>query len=182
MSEPTHQTVHLERGKHRDPAEGVCVMELASMLAEEPFSDHPLSVCPVIGAVLRAYNDNVLHDRRQELYRFASLAVGTKAGDALQARRIELCREWITSHRGERRRGLRRLVPPTALPGDVNEPETVGVATARLAIRRARRDPRVHAEFLAFVERLVRIGDEPGARQPFIGTGTAAPTNASVPS
>ena len=29
------------------------------MLAGDPFSDHPPSVCPVIGSFLRAYNDRV---------------------------------------------------------------------------------------------------------------------------
>jgi hypothetical protein len=34
------------RGQHANPERGVCVMELASMLAGEPFTDHPRSVCP----------------------------------------------------------------------------------------------------------------------------------------
>ena len=33
------------------------------MLAGEPFSDHPESVCPVIGSFLRAYNDMAAWDR-----------------------------------------------------------------------------------------------------------------------
>ena len=52
----SHQTVRLSAGRHSSPAEGVCVMELASMLAHEPFSDQQRSVCPVIAAFLRAYN------------------------------------------------------------------------------------------------------------------------------
>jgi len=35
-------------------------MELASMLAGEPFSDHPDSVCPTIAGFLRAYNEFVV--------------------------------------------------------------------------------------------------------------------------
>ena len=54
MSDPTHQTVRLSRGKHASPRSGACVMELASMLAGEPFSDRPDCACPVIGAFLRA--------------------------------------------------------------------------------------------------------------------------------
>ena len=34
---PSHQTVRLARGKHSSPRDGVCVMELASMLAGEQF-------------------------------------------------------------------------------------------------------------------------------------------------
>ena len=41
MTCTTHQTVKLSRGKHDSPDEGACVMELASMLAGEDFSDHP---------------------------------------------------------------------------------------------------------------------------------------------
>jgi len=41
MGPVTHQTIRLSRGKHSSPEEGACVMELASMLAGEPFSDHP---------------------------------------------------------------------------------------------------------------------------------------------
>jgi len=52
-----YQTITLSQGKHGSPEDGVCVVELASILAGEPFTDHPQSVCPVIGAFLRAYND-----------------------------------------------------------------------------------------------------------------------------
>jgi hypothetical protein len=43
-------------------------MELASMLAGEPFSDQPKSVCPVVAAFLRGYNDAVDDETRQDLY------------------------------------------------------------------------------------------------------------------
>ena len=36
------------------------------MLAGEPFSDQPASVCPVIGSFLRAYNDSIDDGRRQD--------------------------------------------------------------------------------------------------------------------
>src|ERR687885_2466316 len=79
----SHQTVRLRRGKHASPEKGVCVMELASMLAGEPFSDRPQAVCPVIGAYLRSYNDVVDDDRRQDLYRYAAEAIGPAgAGEA----------------------------------------------------------------------------------------------------
>ena len=167
MNEPTHQTVRLARGKHSHPADGVCVMELASMLAREPFTDHPASVCPVIGAVLRAYNDNIGDRRRQDLYRFASLAVGTRAGHAVLERRIELCRDWVAAHQGPGRRGLRGLLPARpVLPDRTDPPDMVGAAVARLAIRRARRDQDFHADMLRFLERLIACGAEtPGSRE-----------------
>ena len=57
MSTTTFQTVRLARGRHQSPDQGACVMELASMLAGERFSDQPRTVCPVIAGFLRAYND-----------------------------------------------------------------------------------------------------------------------------
>jgi hypothetical protein len=73
-------------------------MELASMLAGERFSDHPRSVCPVIAAFLRCYNDRVDDRRRQDLYQYAALAVGTRASRATRRARIELCRRFAESH------------------------------------------------------------------------------------
>jgi hypothetical protein len=57
-------TITLSKGKHDSREDGACAMELTSMLAGEPFSDHPRSVCPVIGSFLRAYNDRI-DDGRQ---------------------------------------------------------------------------------------------------------------------
>ena len=59
MAPISYQTITLSRGKHVSPEDGACAMELASMLAGEPFNDHPQSVCPVIGSFLRAYNDRI---------------------------------------------------------------------------------------------------------------------------
>src|SRR5436305_9800341 len=78
MSKQSHQTAKLGRGKHASPEDGVCVMELASMLAGEPFGDQPRAVCPVIGAVLRPYNDSVDDTRRQDLYAYAAKIVSTR--------------------------------------------------------------------------------------------------------
>ncbi|MGZ4170664.1 MAG: hypothetical protein ACXVRN_04800, partial [Solirubrobacteraceae bacterium] len=80
-----YQTVRLSRGRHTSPDDGACVMELASMLAEEPFSDHPPSVCPVIAAFLRVYNDAVDDERRQDLYAYAAKVVGSRAGEEVTA-------------------------------------------------------------------------------------------------
>jgi hypothetical protein len=67
-------------------------MELASMLAGEPFSDHPRSVCPVTGAFLRTYNDSIDDDRRQALYAYASKVVGSRGPEELTRARAQLLR------------------------------------------------------------------------------------------
>ena len=70
------------------------------MLAGEPFSDHPPSVCPVIGAFLRVYNDAVDDDRRQDLYGYAARVVDSRANEDVTALRA--------AHLAERTRQLRR--------------------------------------------------------------------------
>jgi hypothetical protein len=77
MSGSSVQTVHLAPGAHASPADGACVMELASMLAGERFSDHPRAVCPVIAGFLRSYNDRVPASALPELYPLASVVVGS---------------------------------------------------------------------------------------------------------
>lgn len=48
------------------------------MLAHERFSDRPLTVCPVLAAFLRAYNDHLPQRLRAHLYAWASDAIGTR--------------------------------------------------------------------------------------------------------
>jgi hypothetical protein len=69
-------------------------MELASMLAHEPFSDRPASVSPVIAGFLRSYNDHVDDGRRQDLYRYAARVVGTRAHEATEVLRAEMSLRW----------------------------------------------------------------------------------------
>lgn len=160
MSGTTHQTVRLAKGKHTTPHHGVCVMELASMLAGEPFSDHPRSVCPVIAAFLRAYNDAIDDKRRQDLYRFAAAAVGTRAGTDVEAARAELCAQWTREQQAELRprlhRVLSRLGPPPPACG-VDVPAT---AAARVAARHVGRNrPHAHDAALEFVDRLIAYAE-----------------------
>ncbi len=106
----SHQNVRLGPGRHPRPGNVVCVMELASMLADERFGDRPVSVCPVIGAILRAYNDNVDDRRRQDLYRFAADAVDTRRDYRVQRRRADAALDWAVARYGQR--GGTLLAPP----------------------------------------------------------------------
>jgi len=90
----SHQTVKLSPGKHSSPEKGACVVELASMLAGERFSDHPRSVCPVIASFMRTLNDELEDDRRQELLPYGSAIVGSRGPRALRTRRARLCLAW----------------------------------------------------------------------------------------
>src|SRR5947208_8493246 len=102
----SHQTIRLIRGRHSSPERGACVMEVASMLAEEPFSDEPRCVCPVIAEFLRTYNDQVDNERRQDLFAYASLVVDTNEGVAAERRRANMCLDWWLKVSAPRRRQL----------------------------------------------------------------------------
>ena len=151
LPEPTHQTVRLSRGKHSSPAQGVCVMELASMLAGETFNDRPSCVDPVIGGLLRAYNDTVDGERRQDLYRLAATVVGSAATIEVERARAARCLVFANQHRTRARWGRRR---PPALAAHLGS-DAPGV----LAVRSLGRiDADGHRELMAFVEELVAIG------------------------
>jgi hypothetical protein len=101
------QTVRLERGAHRSPEDGACVMELASMIAGEEFSDHPMCASPVVAALLRSLNDAVGGNRREELRHYASAVVGSRGSEALERARAQRCVDWARDR--SRVCGLRRF-------------------------------------------------------------------------
>jgi hypothetical protein len=97
-------------------------MEVASMLADEPFTDEPRCVCPVIAEFLRSYNDLVDDARRQELLAYASLVVGTRDGPAAERRRANMCLDWWLAASAPRRSQLRRflwMLPPSSAARDI---------------------------------------------------------------
>ena len=85
----------LTRGLHRSIEEGMCVMELASNLAHEPWSDHPACVSPAIGAFLRSWGDNLDDATRQRLKPFAARVIGTATGEADELTRGWLATDWL---------------------------------------------------------------------------------------
>jgi hypothetical protein len=70
-------TVLLSRGRHADPGDGACAMELASALAGEPWSDHPACVHPVLAAIARAVNDGTGEAGRARLAALVPAMIGT---------------------------------------------------------------------------------------------------------
>ena len=57
----------LSGGKHRSPRKGACFMEFASLLAGEPWSDHPACTHPLLAAVARHVNDSTSDAGRARL-------------------------------------------------------------------------------------------------------------------
>jgi hypothetical protein len=87
-------SVRLDPGAHRSPRDGVCLMELASLMAEEPFSDRPRCACVVIAAFLRDWNDRSGYAHRQRLRPYARRVVGSRAGRSVTHRRRDVCLIW----------------------------------------------------------------------------------------
>jgi hypothetical protein len=153
MSAVSAQTVKLRPGRHAGPEDGACVVELASMLAGESFSDHPRCVSPVIAAFLRGYNDGIGDFRRQDLFPVAAEIVGSTAPAEIEAARLERCREWV--------RPLYRWRWTWRCATWLRSFVWVEDAGQRAALA-ARRDPAggSHAAALAFVGELLRAGDD----------------------
>src|SRR3954447_359491 len=151
MSTTTNfQTVRLSRGKHRSSDDGACVMELASMIAGEPFTDRPQSVCRTIAALLRSYNDMVRGSRRQDLYRLASDVIGTRADRTIEEARIRHCLAALDELDELRSQSLLwrlRTPAPSQLRGLLETP--LGGANR-------------HEEFMAAMARVLVGGGEPG--------------------
>jgi hypothetical protein len=136
-------------------------MELASMLAGEPFSDRPRCVDPVIAAFLRTYNDGIDDRRRQDLYPLASAVVGTRSLPSVQAERARMCLRWAQARHNDIRRGPRRLLPrrPLLPDGRLGD-DAAGTLAGRIAVKYAskRRVGGGHDATLAFVHELLAVG------------------------
>jgi hypothetical protein len=161
----SYQTTRLARGRHSSPRNGVCVMELASMLAGEPFTDHPLSVCPVIGSFLRAYNDSIDDGRRQDLYAFAAEVVGSRASEETHRARVERLAAWTWEYaRLRQTRFFRFRRRNEKLPRRAEAIGPYAVAEIR------KHTDETHASALSLVNELLAIGD-----------GRSAANTAAVP-
>jgi hypothetical protein len=129
-------------------------MELASMLAGERFTDRPTSVCPVIGAMLRAHNDNAEEPLRQDLYRYAADVVGTRASFEVQHDRASAALAWARARYAARGRLRRR--PPE--PDPDWSPDLLAEYVIRSLGRRIGVD--AHAALLGLIDELIALGGE----------------------
>lgn len=170
---PTFQTVTLSRGRHADPSEGVCVAELVSMLAGEPFSDRPPTACPAVMSFLRGYNDAIDDRRRQDLFAVAASLVGSHAGPEETARRAARCVAWA-----RRWRRLGAFGPRVGEEADTTRCESAGHHVGRIARRR----PEVHAATIDFVVSLLTeqpaetVGPVPSKSAEAVAAAPPAPT------
>lgn len=96
----------LSSGAHSSPAEGACVMEMASYLAGEAWSDRPTCTHPVLATVARHVNDSLGDDARQSLLPLLPRLMGTaETGAPAERHRLTVslavwCAEQVAHHTG----------------------------------------------------------------------------------
>ena len=126
------------------------------MLAGAPFSDHPVSVCPVIGSFLRAYNDSIDDSRRQSLYEYASRVVGSRGPHRTQQARADRLARWADEM--YRNRPTRFLVrSPVRALGRLRRPPVDAIGTYAVHSLRRHTDD-THAKVLSLVDELLAVG------------------------
>lgn len=157
MPPVSHQTIKLSRGRHSSPEHGACVMELASMLAGEAFSDHPRSVSRPLASFLRGYNDLLDDRRRADLYRYAAQTVGTANSAPIEAARAARLLEWADERwEGRRSRSvIDRIRVRRAAKDRSTDPEPAGTYAVR-AIRKVNDES--HAAALTLLDELIAMG------------------------
>lgn len=157
MSQPNFQTIRLSKGKHSSPEAGACVMELASMLAGEPFSDRPQSVSPAIAAFLRSYNDRLDDNLRQDLYAYAAKVVGSVSTPEIESARTARLVQWADSRRRRRVRWspLGRFQRGSGPRRHVADAESAASYAIR-AVGRMRDE--THAAVLELIDELIAFG------------------------
>ena len=86
----------LAKGAHKAGDDIACFMEAVAFVAGERWSDHPACACPVIGAFLRTWNDDLPDDERDALLRpLVPLLVGTRSTPAVERRRAMMATDWL---------------------------------------------------------------------------------------
>jgi hypothetical protein len=160
-------SVRLEPGKHRSADDGVCVVELASMIAGERFSDRPGCVCDVIASFLRTWNDGVSYADRQRLEPYAAVVVGTGGYRRTSRIRRDICLSYAGANleRGPlgrvaaRLRMRARIAWTVGLFPSIWLKEGAGAYAARVCFARGGSD-----EAFALLDRLLEVGSS--ASQP----------------
>ncbi|MGH3099299.1 MAG: hypothetical protein ACRDMV_25240 [Streptosporangiales bacterium] len=104
----------LSRGVHKTPKDGACLMEYASLLAGEDWSDHPPCIHPVLAEMARTVNDRLDDDQRQNLLPLVPRLIGTAGGDwVLSVRLAVWCARRVLHLTGDARPACEEAVRVT---------------------------------------------------------------------
>jgi hypothetical protein len=176
-------SLRLEPGSHRSPRDGVCLLELTSILAKEEFSDRPHCVCKVIAAFLRSWNDRSSHAERQRLRPYAERVIDSRSSRTVTHRRRDICLIWSGADlsgnalsRAIRRLGMRlRILARCGIRPALRLNEGAGELAARVVF--ARYDSPTG---LRLVDTLLEVGSESEREAPRNGSGGDALARAVV--
>jgi hypothetical protein len=168
---PAGIPVRLTAGGHASPREGVCVVELASLIAHEEFSDRPACVCPVVASFLRGWNDRAPYAERQRLAPYAERVVGSRGGPEVTRERRDICLRWAGADVS--RGGFRHLFKRAATwariailcgPGAALRPsEGAGDYAARVAMARGEEE-----RAFELLDTLLAAGEQGRPRRPSV--------------
>ena len=67
----------LSAGKHKSPADGMCVMEMAAFLAGDKWTDSPACASPVVTTFCQVINDKMSQAFRDKLQGYVPRLIGT---------------------------------------------------------------------------------------------------------
>jgi hypothetical protein len=84
----------LKTGSHESREAGMCAMEWVAYLANEPHSDSPSCVSPVLKSFCIAFNDALPDGERQRLRPYLTRCIGT-AGDGRDEERAWMATDWL---------------------------------------------------------------------------------------
>ncbi len=90
------ETIHLATGAHEENGVG-CMIEWASRLAGEPWSDHPKCVSKVIGEFCRSWNDSIADQETRDrlLKPYLTKVLNTNTGAADERVRSWMATDWL---------------------------------------------------------------------------------------
>ena len=150
------------------------MVELASLIAGEKFTDRPKCVCPVIGSFLRSWNDGVGYADRQRLEPYASLVVGTGGYRRISRIRRDICLSYAGANldRGPlgrvavRLRMRARIAWAVGIFPAIWLKEGAGAYAARVGFARGG-----SGEAFALLDRLLEVGSSPSRRSNINGKG-----------
>ena len=157
----------LSAGKHRSPRTGACVMEFASYLAGERWSDRPRCTHPLLAELARGVNDHVSDDARQRLVPLVPSVIGLTSDDPRVDVRLALLAAAtalpIAPEPTQRALAVAVLTCGRVL-GDLDgDPQRPPTPTARLCWRRCR-GPRSGPDASPTAAACPRCGCSAGAR------------------
>lgn len=85
----------LEAGRHSRPEVGMSMLEAVTVVSHEKFSDSPRTVSKVIEAFLRAWNDSMEDEERQDLKPYIQKVINSVLTEDVEEHRAWQATDWL---------------------------------------------------------------------------------------